>query len=147
MHDIRAIRADPAAFDAALARRRLPAVASDVLAQDSERRAAQTALQEKQARRNQLAKEIGQGRRAGADTMAQEAEATALRGEMEALEGRAGELAKAVQTALEVLPNTLDPDVPDGPDEPPTWCWRSMARRVTSALRRSSISSLARRSG
>jgi seryl-tRNA synthetase len=117
MHDIRAIRADPAAFDAALARRRLPAVASDVLAQDSERRAAQTALQEKQARRNQLAKEIGQGRRAGADTMAQEAEATALRGEMEALEGRAGELAKAVQTALEVLPNTLDPDVPDGPDE------------------------------
>ena len=51
-----------------------------------ERRAAQTALQEKQARRNALSKEIGQGRRTGADTAALEAEATALRDEMAALE-------------------------------------------------------------
>ena len=92
MHDIRAIRADPAAFDAALARRGLPAVAADVLAQDAERRAAQTALQEKQARRNALSKEIGQGKRTGTDTAALEAEATALRGEMEGLEVRAAEM-------------------------------------------------------
>ena len=31
MHDIRAIRADPAAFDAAMARRRLPPKAADIL--------------------------------------------------------------------------------------------------------------------
>jgi seryl-tRNA synthetase len=117
MHDIRAIRADPAAFDAALARRGLPAVADGVLAQDGARRAAQTALQEKQARRNQLSKEIGQGRRTGADTAALESEATALRGEMEALETRVAELDAAVRAALEVLPNTLDASVPDGPDE------------------------------
>ena len=55
MHDIRTIRADPAAFDAAMAAR--PAAArSDILARDAERRAALTALQEKQARRNALAK-------------------------------------------------------------------------------------------
>jgi seryl-tRNA synthetase len=117
MHDIRAIRADPAAFDAALARRGLPAASAGVLAQDSERRAAQTALQETQARRNQLAKEIGQGKRIGADTSASEAEATALRAEMDSLESRVATIELAVRATLEVLPNTLDADVPDGPDE------------------------------
>ena len=117
MHDIRAIRNDPAGFDAALARRGLPAPPPSVLALDAERRAAQTALQEKQARRNQLAKEIGQGKRSGADTAALEAEATTLRGEMEGLETRVGTLDAAVRAALDVLPNVLDPSVPDGPDE------------------------------
>ncbi len=59
------------------------------MALDTDRRAAQTALQEKQARRNALAKEIGQGKRSGADTAALEAEATALRGDMDRLEKRA----------------------------------------------------------
>ncbi len=117
MHDIRAIRNDPAGFDAALARRGLPAVSSEVLAQDAERRAALTALQEKQARRNVLAREIGQGRRSGADTSAMEAEATLLRDETEALERRAADLEEAIKRVLEGLPNVLDPDVPDGPDE------------------------------
>jgi seryl-tRNA synthetase len=117
MHDIRAIRTDPAAFDAALARRGLPAVSAGILAQDGERRAAQTALQDKQARRNALSKEIGQGRRTGADTAALEAEATALRDEMTGLEARVGALDAALRAALEVLPNTLDASVPDGPDE------------------------------
>ena len=90
MHDIRAIRSDPAGFDAALARRGLAPVSSEILAQDAERRAALTALQEKQARRNAISREVGQGKRAGADTTALEAEAVALRGEMEDLEKRVG---------------------------------------------------------
>jgi seryl-tRNA synthetase len=85
MHDIRAIRADPAAFDAALARRFLPPASAEVLAEDARRRAAQTALEARQARRNALAREIGQAKRRGDDTAALEAEATALRGEMEGL--------------------------------------------------------------
>jgi seryl-tRNA synthetase len=117
MHDIRAIRTDPAAFDSAMARRRLPPVSSEVMALDADRRAAQTALQEKQARRNALAKEIGQGKRAGADTAALEAEATALRGDMEALEKRVPELDAGIRRILESLPNILDQSVPDGPDE------------------------------
>ncbi len=117
MHDIRTVRSDPAGFDAALARRGLPAVSPDLLAQDGNRRAAQTALQEKQARRNALAREIGQGKRTGSDTSALEAEATRLRGEMEGLEQRAGELDAAIRRTLEALPNFLDADVPDGPDE------------------------------
>ncbi len=117
MHDIRAVRSDPAGFDAALARRGLPPVSAELLAQDTDRRAALTALQEKQARRNALAREVGQGRRSGADTTAMEAEATALRDETEALENQAARLEEAIRRVLEGLPNVLDPDVPDGPDE------------------------------
>ncbi len=117
MHDIRAIRSDAAAFDAGLVRRGMSPASSDILARDADRRAAQTALQDRQARRNALAREIGQGKRTGADTAAQEAEATALRGEMEGLEKRAGELDAAIKAILESLPNILDSEVPDGPDE------------------------------
>ena len=117
MHDIRAIRSDAAAFDAALARRGLPPASPDILTRDAERRAAQTALQDKQARRNALAKEVGQGKRKGDDTAALEAEATALRGDMEGLEKRAADLDGAIRSIQEALPNTLDAGVPDGPDE------------------------------
>jgi len=117
MHDIRAIRTDPAAFDAALNRRGLPSASETILAWDAERRAAQTALQDRQSRRNQLSKEIGQGRKSGADTAALEAEATALRAEMGTLETRVGELDEELKKRLESLPNVLDRSVPDGPDE------------------------------
>ncbi len=117
MHDIRAIRTDAAAFDAALIRRGMQPVSSDILTCDAERRAAQTALQERQARRNALAREIGQGKRTGVDTAALETEATTLRGEMEGLEKRAAELDAAIKGVLESLPNILDPEVPDGADE------------------------------
>jgi seryl-tRNA synthetase len=117
VHDIRAIRADPAGFDAALARRGLAPASPDILAKDSERRAILTALQEKQARRNALSREVGQGKRSGADTSAQEAEATKLRDELEGIEQRAAVLDAEIRGILENLPNILDPDVPDGPDE------------------------------
>ena len=117
MHDIRTIRADPAGFDAALARRGLAPASPDILAKDTERRAVLTALQEKQARRNVLSREVGQGKRTGVDTAALEAEAVALRGDMEGLEQRAAALDDEIRRILENLPAVLDPDVPDGPDE------------------------------
>jgi seryl-tRNA synthetase len=117
MHDIRAVRADPAAFDAAMARRGVSPVASNLLALDTDRRAAQTALQERQARRNALSREIGQGKRTGANTASLEAEATALRDDMDSLEKRVPELDAALRGILETLPNILDISVPDGPDE------------------------------
>jgi len=117
MHDIRTIRTSPADFDVAMARRGLPPVSADLMVLDADRRAAQTALQEMQARRNALAKEIGQGKRSGADTVALEAEATALRDSMDGLEKRVPELDAAIRAVLEALPNVLDPSVPDGADE------------------------------
>jgi seryl-tRNA synthetase len=117
MHDIRIVRADPAAFDAALARRALPPAAEAILEQDNIRRGAQTALQELQARRNQLSKEIGTGKRQGADTSALEAEATALRSRMDSLEAEAKAADIAQTGLLETLPNLLDDTVPEGRDE------------------------------
>ena len=117
MHDIRTIRTDGPAFDAAIARRGLPPSSPMILAKDADRRAAQTALQDKQARRNALAKEIGVGKRNGADTAALEAEATSLRNEMEGLEKAASTLDKEIFDTLASIPNLLDADVPDGADE------------------------------
>ncbi|MCI0753420.1 serine--tRNA ligase [Teichococcus vastitatis] len=117
MHDIRTLRADPAAFDAAMARRGLPPVADDVLAHDAARRAAQTTAQEIQSRRNQLSKEIGQAKRQGGDSTALEAEAVALRGRLEALEAEATTAEQAQTSLLEALPNLLDAAVPEGMDE------------------------------
>ena len=117
MHDIRAIRADPAGFDAAMARRGLDAMADGMVALDAERRAALATQQDSQGRRNTLAREIGQGKRQGTDTTALETEATGLRDTMAALEQRAAALDTELRTRLEILPNLLDDDVPDGADE------------------------------
>jgi seryl-tRNA synthetase len=117
MHDIRSIRADGAGFDAAMARRGLPPTADAIVALDTERRAALTDVQTRQARRNQIAREVGQGKRVGADTSGLEAEATTLRGEMEALEHEAARLEAELHATLAALPNVLDADVPDGADE------------------------------
>ena len=117
MHDVRVIRADPAAFDAALARRGMPPVAGNILDRDLARRAALTELQELQARRNAIARQVGEGRRRGADTAALEVEATGLRAAMERLEADAAALDGEIRAALESLPNTLDAGVPDGRDE------------------------------
>jgi len=117
MHDIKLIRADPAGFYAAMARRGLAPQADAIVALDAERRAATSAQQEAQARRNAIAKEVGQGRRTGADTSALEAEAAALRERMEALDRKAAALDAELHASLARLPNRLDADVPDGTDE------------------------------
>ncbi|GAC1403940.1 MAG: serine--tRNA ligase [Novosphingobium sp.] len=117
MHDIRAIRHDPAAFDRDLARRRLPPRADAILQLDAERRAVLTVLQDGRAQRNALARKVGEGRRKGDDTADLEAEAAALRDRMAAREERAGMLETAIRQELETLPNRLDPDVPEGADE------------------------------
>jgi len=117
MHDIKAVRADAAAFDAAMLRRGIADASGMLVALDAERRAAATAQQDAQSRRNALAKEIGQGKRGGLDTTGQEAEATRLRGEMEQLDARCSELEGALREALAKLPNVMDAVVPEGVDE------------------------------
>lgn len=117
MHDVRAIRADPAAFDAALARRAVPPITVRLLAHDKKRREALTDLQDKQARRNAISKQVGQLRRDGQDTAALEAESTSLGQQMAQAQTLADALDGQIKAILESLPNILDADVPDGPDE------------------------------
>jgi seryl-tRNA synthetase len=117
MHDIRAIRTDPAGFDAAMARRGLGAQSDAILALDSSRRATLGLLQEKQAKRNELARDIGRTKREGGETEALEAQAVTLRVEMDLLQSQADERDGHIKAVLEALPNTLAAEVPDGRDE------------------------------
>src|SRR5579863_3650923 len=59
MHDIKAIRDNPKAFDGGLARRRIGPRAESLIALDDKRRAAILELQRMQERRNAASKEIG----------------------------------------------------------------------------------------
>ncbi|MFL1460624.1 serine--tRNA ligase [Roseococcus sp. DSY-14] len=113
MHDLRALRADPAAFDAAMARRGLPPQSPALLALDEERRAAITAAEGAQARRNALSREIGAAMKRG-----DAAEAARLKAEVAALAAANADAGEAaLDAALASLPNILDPEVPDGRDE------------------------------
>ncbi|MFV2003173.1 MAG: serine--tRNA ligase, partial [Paracoccaceae bacterium] len=58
MHDIRAIRDNPAAFDAAMARRGLGPVAADILAIDDARRATIRSVESLQAKMNAAARQV-----------------------------------------------------------------------------------------
>ena len=65
MHDIKAIRDNPAAFDTGLARRGLEPMAAELLKIDAERRDHVQKLQDAQARRNAASKEIGDAMKSG----------------------------------------------------------------------------------
>lgn len=117
MHDLRWIREAPEDFDAAMARRSLSPLSSEILELDAKRRRMQTELQEMQARRNEASKEIGQKKRAGesADTLM--AEVAQLKDKMAAVEEEERGVGDALDRLLAGLPNALAAEVPDGPDE------------------------------
>lgn len=119
MHDIRAIRDDPASFDHALRRRGLAPQADALLAIDSEWRSATTRKQSAETARNQASKAIGLAK-------AQKDEARAdglMRAVEEAKEiiARAGEeearLHAQLHAILSAIPNLAQNDVPEGADE------------------------------
>lgn len=119
MHDIRLIRDNPAAFDAALARRGHAAVADTIVAMDSLLRELTTDLQGAQARRNEVSKGIGaamaKGDKAAADAM--KAEVADIKDRMVALEAAERDARAALFDTLAALPNLPADDVPDGADE------------------------------
>ena len=117
MHDLRAIRDNPEAFDRGLARRGLPPRAEEVLALDKDWRAAETRAQEAQATANRLARDIGIAKRTGGDAtelMRQSGENKAAEAEFAR---KAAEVRTQIDELLATLPNLPADDVPDGPDE------------------------------
>ena len=119
MHDIRSIRDDPAAFDAALAKRGTGPRAAELLALDERHRALITELQAGQARRNEASKAIGAAKAQKDETTAQAlmAEVAALKERLPALEAEEKALGDALAEQLAALPNRPLPDVPEGADE------------------------------
>jgi len=119
MHDIRMIRENPEAFDAAMTRRGLSGVSDAVLAIDTARRAKIQAAEAAQAEQNKASKLVGAAKAKG-----DEAEFTRLRtlvsakkAEVAALNDEAKAEDKKLYDLLLATPNMPHEDVPDGADE------------------------------
>ena len=119
MHDIKAIRDNPQAFDAALKRRGLAPLSSSLLAIDEKRRAAILASEQAQARRNAASKEIGEAKKAKDDARAGKlmAEVANLKTTMPEMEAAAKAADDELKKALAEIPNLPLAEVPDGADE------------------------------
>jgi len=119
MHDIRWIRENPDAFDAALKRRGLEPLSAPLLAIDERRRAAILKSEQAQARRNSASKEIGDAKKARDDARAAVlmAEVAELKTSMPQLELAAKAADDELAGALAAIPNLPLDDVPEGVDE------------------------------
>ena len=119
MHDIRAIRENPDAFDDALRRRGLAPLSAELVALDDARKSAISAAQANQERRNALAKEIGGAKKAKDEARAQGlmAEVARLKDEAPALDAAQAEAAQVLDERLAAIPNRPNSDVPEGADE------------------------------
>jgi seryl-tRNA synthetase len=118
MHDIKWIRENAAAFDAALARRGLPPMSAELMKHDEARRAHLTKLQEAQSRRNAASKEIGKAKGAKDNATADRLmkEVAELKAFIQSGEEEERKLDAALNAALAVVPNLPRADVPDGAD-------------------------------
>ena len=119
MHDIKAIRDNPETYDQAWALRGLSPQSPALLAMDAQLRAAQTALQAAQGRRNDASKLIGM-----AKAKKDEAEAARLMAEVDQLKTVIAEqteiertTGEALRSLLATLPNLPADGVPEGADE------------------------------
>lgn len=119
MHDIRAIRENPAAFDAALARRGDAGVSSDILALDEARRAKIQEAEAAQAAQNKAAKEIGAAKAKGDNETFERlrAEVAEKKAQVAALQNEAKELDAKQTDMLARIANLPAEDVPEGADE------------------------------
>lgn len=119
MHDIRLVRDDPAGFDAALARRGLAPMSSEILALDADRRARIAAAETAQADQNRASKEVGAARARGDDAAFDQLRALVAdkKAEIAAMQAEAETLDKRLRDLLMGVPNLPLPQVPDGRDE------------------------------
>ncbi len=119
MHDIRAIRENPTAFDAALARRGDASVSSDLLALDEARRAKILAAETAQAEQNKASKEVGAAKGRGDEDEFQRLRTLVAekKAEIAQMQEDAKALDAQLTDALSYIPNLPADDVPDGADE------------------------------
>ncbi|NBZ86259.1 serine--tRNA ligase [Stagnihabitans tardus] len=119
MHDIRAIRENPAAFDAALSRRGLSGMSSEILALDADRRAKILAAETATAEANALSKKAGAAKAAGdnATFEAIRAEVATKKAYIAQLTAEAEDEDVALRDMLMAIPNLPLDVVPDGADE------------------------------
>ncbi|EGF90310.1 seryl-tRNA synthetase [Asticcacaulis biprosthecium C19] len=122
MHDIKALRDNPQVYVHgwnSRGRESSQADADSLISLDSELRAAQTAFQNAQARRNEASKQIGQAKAQKDEAKAQAlmAEVESLKTTLETEDAKQRDLGEKLRTELASLPNLPFEDVPQGEDE------------------------------
>jgi seryl-tRNA synthetase len=119
MHDIRALRENPSQFDAALARRGLPGLSSEILALDEARRTAIRLAEEAKAEINGLSKEAGAAKARGDEDgfQALRARVADRKAASEDFAAQAEALDAQLRDTLLTIPNLPHPEAPDGRDE------------------------------
>ncbi len=119
MHDIRAVRENPAQFDAAMARRGISGASSEILAADESRRARILAAETAQAEQNKASKEVGAAKGRGDEAEFERLRALVAdkKAEVSAMQAEAKDLDAKLTELLSALPNLPFEDVPDGKDE------------------------------
>jgi len=119
MHDIKAIRENPTAFDGALSRRGDAPMSASLLEVDAARRAKIQAAEEAQAEQNKASKLVGAAKASGDE--AEFERLRALVAEKKAAVAQLNEEAKAedakLTDMLARIPNLPASDVPEGADE------------------------------
>ncbi|NOD87796.1 MULTISPECIES: serine--tRNA ligase [unclassified Ruegeria] len=119
MHDIRAIRENPAAFDAALARRGDAPVSSDLLRLDESRRAKILAAETAQAEQNKASKEVGAAKGRGDEAEFERLRALVAqkKAEIAQMQTEAKDLDALLTDQLARIANLPADDAPQGADE------------------------------
>jgi seryl-tRNA synthetase len=119
MHDVRAIRDNPEAYDKAWASKGLSPQSLEILRLDHQLREAQTALQAAQNQRNDLSRQVGMatGRKDEAEAQRLMAEVGDLKRLIEQREAEVTQVQDHLQGILAALPNIPADDVPPGVDE------------------------------
>ncbi|WGR60380.1 serine--tRNA ligase [Paracoccus ferrooxidans] len=119
MHDIRAIRENPTAFDAALGLRNMAPVSPEILSLDADRRSRIAAAETAQAEQNRASKEAGAAKGRGDDAEFQRLRAlvSAKKDETARLQAEAAALDAKLRELLLAVPNLPLESVPAGQDE------------------------------
>lgn len=119
MLDIKWIRENPEALDAALAKRGAEPLSAALIALDQKRRSVAQAMQDMQSRRNSASKEIGAAMAQKNMELAEKlkAEVASLKDTLPAAEEEERQLTAELNDALSRIPNIPHDDVPVGKDE------------------------------
>ena len=119
MHDIRLIRDNPEGFDAAMAKRGLAPLSSQILEIDAARRAKITAAETALADRNAASKQVGAAKAQGLEEEFERLRALVAdkKAEIGILEDEAKDEDERLQELLTTIPNLPHDDVPEGADE------------------------------
>ncbi len=115
MHDIRYIRENPEAFDAALARRGVEALSANLIKLDGSKRSYESGEQARKAEKNDLSRRIGQAMAAKNFDLAEDLKIEASMSS--AQDQLAAEYSVKLNDALAAIPNLPASDVPTGKDE------------------------------